>query len=216
MTTCDLKRQRLQAGQVYNHCGRVDADAPVDTRAVEDMLALRRVYYDEHARRASSVASGGAAAAQGGDGARRKGKAARTAETDGGAIAAECEGGASGSRTAEAQGAACGTVPTEATRADGMAAAAAAPSTLAQAADVLQNAMVAGGGDSAEARAAERRYTQSVLAAAGLAEMHGGSGGREAERTGGQKRGGTAEKGPAARAMQRLRREFKLTSRRRQ
>jgi hypothetical protein len=45
----DYIKHHMTQGQLYNHWGRVDDDLTLDAKQVEDMLALRPVFYDEHA-----------------------------------------------------------------------------------------------------------------------------------------------------------------------
>lgn len=179
--------------QIYNHWGRVDDDISLSDKQVEDLLAMRPVFYDQHTQ-ATSKTDGHrptkSAAVTGADGsASQRGDDASGAAAGGFLRSERDEHGArvrSGAANAAAPQPAAASVRGPPARG---AAAAAAGSRVDESAVRVTNTTLT----AAEARRADREYNRDVLAAAGLAAMHAGGGGGEA--AGGEEGEGGGEGG---------------------
>lgn len=212
----DFVRSHMTAGQVYSHWGAVSQDSPMDPATVEDILAQRSVFYDELYR--PQPGKNGASIQP------PISHASAQADDDGRVVAAQARPAIEGARVSrevlegEDRQQSAGAARLETGGGDEVRA---AVDAVATAGDAVRHAMRPEGTQTAEARAADRRYNISVLAAAGLAEMHVGGidskdssrGGGGASRRGGeQRRGGASRKrgrGPAAieRVMRKIARQ---------
>jgi hypothetical protein len=206
----DFVRAHMQAGQVYSHWGAVVDDVAMDPQKIEDILAQRPVFYDELRR--TSPANLSASGHSPGHGA---------SET----LKCSTEGGQGRPRPSHAPAASGGNAetagePEERRRKRNLTPEKGGAETMGQrsvgddalvavatAGNEVRRAMQDRGAPTADARAADRRYNISVLAAAGLAEMHiggvdGNSGGvQEGVVSGvGRQRAGSKKRacGPAA------------------